>query len=439
MLESALARAEAGEFRAVLVGGEAGVGKTRLVSELELRTIAAGGRVLAGDCVELAEGELPFAPLTAALRGVARELGPGDLETLPGREELARLLPELGDSEAWITRDSALDEPLAQSRLFEVLLALFKRLGEQAPIMLVIEDLHWADRSTRDFLGFLVRNAHAARLLLVCTYRSDELHRRHPLRPFLAELDRRPVVERMDLSPLSREELGGLIGGILDEVPTEALLSELFDRSDGNPFFAEELIAASAEGRAIPETLRDALMLRVETLSEPTRALLRLAAAAGRRVSHRLLARVGELPDGELDDALREAVAANVVVQESDTFAFRHALVREAVSADVLPGERAKLHAALAEALTEDPSLGDGMAGTTAAEVAYHWWEARRLPEALSSARPRARRRKRCSRSQRRATTSSTRWKSGTRSTTRRSAPGRIWPMCSRGRPRTRT
>ena len=386
LLESALGRAAAGEFKAVLVGGEAGVGKTRLVSELELRTIAAGGRVLAGDCVELAEGELPFAPLTAALRGVARELGPGDLETLPGREELARLLPELGDSETWITRDSALDEPLAQSRLFEVLLALFTRLGEQAPVVLVIEDLHWADRSTRDFLGFLVRNAHAARLLLVCTYRSDELHRRHPLRPFLAELDRRPVVERMDLSPLSREDLGGLIGGILDEVPTEALLSELFDRSDGNPFFAEELIAASAEGRAIPETLRDALMLRVETLSEPTRALLRVAAAAGRRVSHRLLARVGELPDGELDDALREAVAANVVVQESDTFAFRHALVREAVSTDVLPGERTKLHAALAEALTQDPSLGDGMAGTTAAEVAYHWWEARRLPEALSSA-----------------------------------------------------
>ena len=385
-MTGALERAEAGEFGALMIGGEAGVGKTRLVGELERRALAAGARVLTGDCVELAEGELPFAPLTAALRPLARELGPGELETLPGREELARLLPELGGSgETWISRDSALAEPLAQSRMFEVLLGLFTRLGEQAPVVLVIEDLHWADRSTRDFLSFLIRNARDARLLLVCTYRSDELHRRHPLRPFLAELDRRAAVERVELSPLSREELGGLVGGILDRPPGEALLAELFERSDGNPFFAEELLAASAEGRAIPETLRDALMVRVEALSAPARALMRAAAAAGRRVSHRLLARIGGLSDPELDDALREAVAANILVQDSDTYAFRHALVREAVSADVLPGERTKLHAALAEALTEDPSLGEGMAGTAAAEVAHHWWEARRLPEALST------------------------------------------------------
>ena len=198
-MTAALERAAAGEFGAILVGGEAGVGKTRLTAEVELRAVAAGARVLAGDCVKLAEGELPFAPLTAALRPLARELGPAELEMLPGREELARLLPELGGTaEAWISRDSAFDEPLAQSRLFEVLLGLFTRLGEQSPVVLVIEDLHWADRSTRDFLGFLIRNAHSARLLLVCTYRSDELHRRHPLRPFLAELDRRGAHEPGD-------------------------------------------------------------------------------------------------------------------------------------------------------------------------------------------------------------------------------------------------
>jgi DNA-binding CsgD family transcriptional regulator/tetratricopeptide (TPR) repeat protein len=384
-LTAALERAGTGEFGAILIAGEAGVGKTRLVAELERHAATADGRVLAGDCIELAEGELPFAPLTAALRPLARELGPAELDALPGREELARLLPELGDTgERWISRDSALDEPLAQARLFEVLLALFTRLGEAGPVVLTIEDLHWADRSTRDFLSFLIRNAHDARLLLVCTYRSDELHRRHPLRPFVAELDRRAVVERVDLAPLSREELRGLLVAILGEEPSEALVGDMFERTDGNPFFAEELIAASAECAEIPATLRDALMVRVEALPQQARDILRVAAAAGRNVSHPLLAEVCELGGSELDEALREAVSSNVLVQDGDHYSFRHALVREAVSSDMLPGERTKLHAELAEALEADPSLGEGRAGA-AAEVAHHWWEAKRLPEALSS------------------------------------------------------
>ena len=385
-LTGALERAATGEFGAILIAGEAGVGKTRLVAELERHAATADARVLAGDCIELAEGVLPFAPLTAALRPLARELGPAELDALPGREELARLLPELGDTgERWISRDAVLDEPLAQSRLFEVLLGLFTRLGADGPVVLAIEDLHWADRSTRDFLAFLIRNAGHARLLLVCTYRSDELHRRHPLRPFLVELERRAVVERLDLAPLSREELRGLLVELLDEPPTEALVADLFARTDGNPFFAEELLAASDECDEIPATLRDALMVRVEALPRQARDILRVAAAAGRRVSHRLLVEVCALDDAELDDALREAVSSNVLVQDGDDYSFRHALVREVVSFDMLPGERTKLHVQLAEALTRDPSLGAGRTGTAVGEIAHHWWEARRLPEALSS------------------------------------------------------
>jgi DNA-binding CsgD family transcriptional regulator len=384
-LDAALDRVEAGEFCTALIGGEAGVGKSRLVGELESRARQRGMRVLAGDCVELAEGELPFAPVTGALRPLARELAPGVLEALPGREELARLLPELGGSaEDWISRDSALDESMAQSRLFEVLLALLHRLGEEEPVLLVIEDLHWADRSTRDFLSFLIRNARDTRMLLACTYRSDELHRRHPLRPFLAELDRRPGIGRFELAPLNREELAGMLGGILEREPDAALVADLFDRSDGNPFFAEELFAASSDGRQIPETLRDALMLRVESLSESTRTALRAAAAAGRHVTQPLLASVSDLDEAELDGALREAVEANILVQEHDAFAFRHALVREAVVGDTLPGERTHLHVCLAETLTRDPALAG--AGGAAAEIAFHWWEARRPPEALSAA-----------------------------------------------------
>jgi ATP/maltotriose-dependent transcriptional regulator MalT len=386
VLTTALERAAAGQFVAIVVAGDAGVGKTRLVGELHRRAMADGAQVLAGDCIELAEGELPFAPLTAALRPLARDLGPAELDALPGREELARLLPELGDTgEEWISRDSALEQPLAQSRLFEVLLALLRRLGERDPVVLVIEDLHWADRSTRDFLAFLIRNARDARLLLICTYRADELHRRHPLRPFLGELERRAVVERVELEPLTRNELRELLSGILGEAPTESLVEDLFERTDGNPFFAEELLAASAECRDIPATLRDALMVRVEALPHAAHGILRVAAAAGRRISHRLLAAVCALEGADLDRALRDAVSSNVLVQDGDHYSFRHALVREAVSADTLPGERTRLHAELAEALTEDPTLGEGRAGTAAAEIAHHWWEARRLPEALSS------------------------------------------------------
>jgi DNA-binding CsgD family transcriptional regulator len=337
--------------------------------------------------VELAEGELPFAPLTAALRPLARELAPAEAATLSGRVELARLLPELGDdAQPWEGGGAGLGESLAQARLFEVLLALLTQLAEQAPLVLVIEDLHWADRSTRDFLSFLVRNAGDVPLLLVCTHRTDELQRRFPLRGFLAELDRRAVVERLELAPLTLEQVGVLIRAIAERAPSPALVRQVFERSDGNPFFAEELLAASAEGDAIPETLREALMLRVEPLSAPARALLRAAAAAGRRVSHRLLERVVALSGVTLDDALREAVAAGVLVPDSGTYAFRHALVREAVATDTLPGERTRLHETLAEALAGDPALGDGSAATAAAELAHHWWEARRLPEALSAA-----------------------------------------------------
>jgi DNA-binding CsgD family transcriptional regulator/tetratricopeptide (TPR) repeat protein len=386
-LASSLERAVAGQAGLVFVAGEAGVGKTRLVSEFGRRASAQGARVLTGDCLALAEGELPFAPLAAALRPLSRELSPGELEGIPGHEELGRLLPELGASEERRFGSSpALDEPLAQSRLFEVMLGLLTRLGADAPVVLVIEDLHWADRSTRDFLSFLVRNAREARLLALCTYRSDELHRRHPLRPFLAEEERRERVERVELAPLKPEELRALIVAILDEPPTDALVEDLFRRSEGNPFFAEELLEVSSTGHAIPSTLRDALMVRVEALSAPSRRLLRLAAAAGQRVNHRLLAEVADLSDAELDEALREAVTRHVLIQDGDTFAFRHALLREAVYSDLLPGERTKFHAALAEALTADPKLGESTGGAVVAEVAYHWWEARRLPEALRSA-----------------------------------------------------
>ncbi len=344
------------------------------------------GRLLVGGCVDVGGSELPYAPLFGALRSLVRDTEPRQLEELVGTGggELGRLLPELQAGSAKI---EAVD-PLAQARLFEALLGLFARAGRDAPVVLVVEDLHWADPSTRGFLSFLVRNIGRERLLLVATYRSDELHRRHPLRQFLAEVERVSVVERLELAPFTRRELAQQLTAILDASPDHALLEELFARSQGNAFFAEELLAASGEGGAqrIPDSLRDALTLRVERLSPEAQQAVRSAAVARPFVGHRLLAATVGMSDDELARALREAIENNVLVQDPSTesYAFRHELLREVLYDELLPGERVTLHAKLARALEEDPGLAVGAHGA-AGQRAMHWSAAHELAPALAA------------------------------------------------------
>ncbi len=380
MFDEALAGAEAGRPSLLLASGESGVGKSRLVAEFAARTRAAGARVLCGDCIELGDGELPYAPIVGALRDLIREIGPDRLAELagPSRGELGRLLPELATGEV-----AGGDEQFAQARLFELLVRLFGKLGMERPLALIIEDLHWADRSTRDFLSFLSRAARDERLVVVGTYRSDELHRRHPLRGFLAELERLDAVERIELAPFSRLELTAQLSGILGHSPDPAVTEELFTRTEGNAFFVEELLVAGEEGgyTVMPETLRDALMVRVESLQPATQEVLRAVAASGRAVSHGLLADVSPVPEPVLIEGLREAVTNHVLVQKPDgqSYAFRHALMREAIYDDLLPGERGALHVRLAEALEGEPSLAADSVGAEA-ELAWHWSQARRAP-----------------------------------------------------------
>ncbi len=385
-LGAALDRTDNGEAGAVFVGGESGVGKTRLVVEFEQLVRSREARVLAGGCVEMGGSELPYAPLLGALRTLVRETEPQLLGKLVGAGggELGRLLPEL---QAGGVRSEAVD-PLAQARLFEALLDLFARTGLEAPVVLVIEDLHWADPSTRGFLAFLVRNIGRERLLLVATYRTDELHRRHPLRQFLGELERLPAVERLQLAPFSRRELAEQLAAILETPPDPRLVEELFARSQGNPFFAEELLAASGEsaGRRLPESLRDVLTLRVERLSPEAHQVVRSAAVVGSIIGHRLLVATSGLADDRLAAALREAIENNVLVQDpaSESYAFRHELLREALYEELLPGERVALHAALARALEGDSGLAVGAHGA-AAQRAVHWSAAHEVARALAA------------------------------------------------------
>jgi DNA-binding CsgD family transcriptional regulator/tetratricopeptide (TPR) repeat protein len=375
-------------FSAVFVAGESGVGKSRLLHELEREAESRGARVLAGECFTLAEGELPYAPIRSVLRRLERDLDPGVFDDLlgPGRDELARLLPQPRAPAAREPDPALSREPLARSRMFELLLALLTRLAAQAPIVLLIEDVHWADRSTLDLLAFLVTNARREALLLVCSYRTDELHRRHPLRAFLAQHERPPMVQRIDLPRFTPQELAAQLHAILGTAPDPALVTRLHARTEGNAFFTEEVLAASREGIALPVSLRDALMLRIDVLPEAAQHMVRLIAVHGRPATHRLLAAAGALPEDELHGALREALARQVLVQRADhTYALRHALFAEALDADLLPGERTSLHLALAEAIDREPTLVDRN-GRAAAELSAHWLGAHRLPEALAAA-----------------------------------------------------
>src|SRR5512132_4137029 len=387
-LRAALDRAAAGRPAIVVVAGEAGVGQTRLVAELVGQAGELGAVALTGGCLDVGEGVLAYAPLAEALRPLVVVLDPGELDRVLGgaRAELARLVPELGPQAGGRPAEA----PLAPTRLFELVLGVLHRLAERGPVLLVVEDLHWADQSTRDLLGFLVRNLRGG-VALVMTYRSDELHRRHPLRPFLAELDRSGRAERLELGRLGRRDLAELLAGILHEPAPPALVGEILARAEGNPFFAEELLAAHLEGTRLPLALRDLLLARVETLSEPAQRVLEVAAVAGTRVDHELLAAVvGQEPE-ELVGLLREAVGRHVLAVEeaSGAYVFRHALVQEAIYDDLLPVQRGPLHAAYARALErrveQRGAVSEARSGTAVewGQLAYHWYAAHDLGQAL--------------------------------------------------------
>jgi DNA-binding CsgD family transcriptional regulator len=270
--------------------------------------------------------------------------------------------------------------------MFEEMLALLEHLAGAGPVILVIEDAHWSDRSTRDLLAFLIGNQHAlAGVLIVVTFRSDELHRRHPLRPVLAELDRLGWVARLELPRLTRREGRELMACVLGREPEPELVERVFRRSEGNPLFLEALLrCGESPGSDLPESLRDLVLADVERLPAQTQDVLEALAVAGEQCGHLLLAAVTRIDDRELFAALRLAAAANVLVPEGDGYAFRHALIREAILGQVLPGEKVRWHVRLAEALAADSSLVPP--GRAVIEQARHWYSAHDTPRALASA-----------------------------------------------------
>ncbi|WP_033373515.1 helix-turn-helix transcriptional regulator [Glaciibacter superstes] len=375
-LRAALADSLTGVPRGIVIAGEAGIGKTRLLDEFRKE---ATDRVLplVGQCVDLGTVGAPYAPIMNVLRdliaarGVAAVLDAAG----PGQEALAALLPELR------TTTGEMRQPeLGINRIHEVVAVLLEKFSRETPLLVIIEDLHWADGATRNLLRFLLKVLVSGRILILLSYRSDDVPRGHPLRGFLSELERGRRIDRWELRRLSRSQVRKQAKAILGWAPDAIALESVFERSEGVPFFVEELLGLddSGDSSSLPQTLSELLLARYERLSEPTQHLLRLISAGGVRVKHDLLSSVFDGEPGALDDGAREAVQANVLVADENSYAFRHALVREAIHADLLPGERTRFHTRFAEAL--EATSGER---PVAAWTSYHWSEAHDVAKAF--------------------------------------------------------
>ena len=281
---------------------------------------------------------MSFAPVVEAVRSLL-----GGIDDLGSRPSARRMLTLL-DPEAPRSREAF--------HVLDDLTAVVLEAAAAGPVLLVLEDLHWADRSTQDFAAALSRTARGA-LLLVLTFRSDELHRRHPFRKPLAEISRILGSRRIDLGGLVRADIAGIVAARTVGPPEPSMVGAVLARSEGNPLYAEELLAADqdANPEGVPDHLSDLLLARIDALDEGPRALLRVASVNGTRLDTATLAELAGLDQTQMEAYLREALDANVLRQAGESLEFRHPLLREATYDDLMPDERTRIHARLAEIL----------------------------------------------------------------------------------------
>ena len=393
-LRSLLDEAASGRSRVVLVGGDAGVGKSRLLADLVDLAGDDDTWALVGQCIDLGEGGVPFAPFLQIFGTVAQAVDRQRLPELLGaaRWELARLVPGLAEGHRDVDHEGSGEQ---RGRLFSAAVSALRNLAEdRGPLLVGIEDVHWARSSTLDLVGFLARNLTTEPVLVVITYRTDELQRRHPLRPVIGELSRLPNVHRLELEPLDEQAVEQQVREILGRDPEPGVVSQIAERSGGNPFYVEELVAASREGRPyqLRPALRDVVASRLDALPDPVRELLDVVAVAGPSVDHRLLGAVTDHRPADLARLLRPAVDQHVLVVAGDTYGFRHELVREVVADELLPGHRTELHRSVASTLQEHPELATGGREHADAELAHHWHAAHEMQEAFRASIRAARR-----------------------------------------------
>jgi ATP/maltotriose-dependent transcriptional regulator MalT len=367
--------------RFVIIGGDAGAGKTTVVeafvADLFGPLADRKAQLIRGQCVPMGEEGLPYAPIVGALRDLENQHGREQIVEWAGagRQVLGALLPDVGAAPRG-------NDDTIRLQLFEAVTMLLERASENGPLVVIMEDIHWADESTRHVLRFLARALAEAPVMIITTYRTDELTRRHPLRPFLAEVGRFPGTVRVEVPSLERAEVAELLTQLMERPPSNVVIDLVYRRSEGIPYFVEELTRSAARGCIdMPDTLRDALNVRVLSLSDRAQQTLQLAAVAGNRVDHELLAVAADAPDGDLESQLREAIDASVLTVDETGYCFRHALLREVIHDDLLPGQHARLHARFAKILEEHPELMSAEAAPL--EIAHHWNAAHEVNKAF--------------------------------------------------------
>ena len=381
----------AGRRRVLLVGGEAGIGKTRTVSELAERARARGARVLWGRCPE-AEGAPDFWPFVQMVRAFAEGAAPDALRSaLSGAEDLARLVPELGARVPGLAAATpALDASQARFRLFDAAASFARRLAREAPLLLVFDDLHFADPSSLRLLEFVARDPEPAALGIACTWRDTDVTPDAPAALCVAELARAPGAERVMLRGLEEPELATYLEHAVGVTPSAAVLADLHRRSEGNPFFAAELLRllagdgehAAGPAGTLPPSVRAVVGRRLERLPAETRAALEVAAVVGREFSLPRLELAAERTRVELLERLEPAVAARVVEAvdaASGRYRFAHAVIRE-VLYDGLPlTQRLALHERVGKAIE---ALHGADRDDHLAELAHHFCAAAPLGHA---------------------------------------------------------
>ena len=370
-LDEALGLAAQGTPQIALVGGDAGIGKTTLVADLERRAAGLGFTVATGHCLDLEAG-MSFAPVVEAVRSLLA--GVEDLGSRPSARRMLTLL----DPVAPPSREAL--------HVLDDLTAVVLEAAAAGPVLLLLEDMHWADLSTQDFATALSRTARG-RLLLVLTFRSDELHRRHPFRKTLAEISRTPGSRRIDLGGLVRADIAGIAAAHTVGPPDPSIVDAVLARSEGNPLYAEELLAADqdANTEGVPDHLSDLLLARIDALDEGPRALLRLASVNGTRLDTATLADLAGLDQAQMEGYLREALDANVLRQAGGSLEFRHPLLREATYDDLMPDERTRIHARLAEILQARVDAEPDPGVSALSRLAFHWNAAHDLPRTLAA------------------------------------------------------
>lgn len=360
-VEAAYGRAREGRAVTVLVSGEAGIGKSRLVGDV-VAGLPGEPLVLTGGCLELGGEGAPHVPFVAILRDLLRRWG---------RARVDALLPLAGSALAALL--PGVPATPDRTRLLEEFRTLVAGVARAGPVVLVVEDLHWADASSRELFAYLARNLDDAGVLLVGTVRTGELAAGHPVRALLAEVGRRADVVSIALEPLDEPDVTALLAAIRGEAPDPALGRRVHRRSGGNPLFAEALSRGDDAA-----SLRAVLLDRIAELPGDARELLGVVAVAGAAVSDEVVAQVSELPRDVRRQALRTLLERDQLVVRADGYAIRHDLIRQTVEQSLLPGERRELHGRYARALADDPAAG--------ARLAEHWAAAGDPDRALAAA-----------------------------------------------------